>query len=242
MTTSELPEKWEVLLTDYVFGNLSNSEVEAFRRLLTSHPELQVEVNQLQEVVALMPYSLPLQEPPSRLRATILEAAQAQAYYPEDRVAPVRRLWSVGFTIAALLIAALAIDNHRLRQDLQNAQSIQSLLQQPDAQVYTLKGVGKATAASGRVIWSLGQREAIVSVQKLPSLPTGQVYRLWGLTAGGGVFYYGQFDTNAEKTAWETIALAPDSPGWRVAELRVTPELSSSPPMPKGSAVLSSAL
>lgn len=241
MTTSELPENWEVLLTDYVFGNLKDAEVEAFSRLLTSHPELQVEVNQLQAVVALMPYSLPPQEPPSHLRAAILNAAQTQESL--DKTSPVRRVWlGVGVTIAALLIAALAIDNHRLRQSLQNAQSIQSLLEQPDTRVYTLKGVGKDTAALGRVIWSLGQRQAIVSVQNLPSLPTGQVYRLWGLTAGGGVFYYGQFDTNAEKTVWETIALAPDSPGWRVAELRVTPELSSSPLTPKGSAVLSSAL
>jgi anti-sigma-K factor RskA len=143
MTTPRLPENWEELLTDYALDNCGSPEAEVFQRLLESHPELQTEVTQLQQVLALVPYSLPQQNPPPRLRAAILTAAQTEtsAQHPPKVVdlAAGRRwkIWrGVSTAIAAILVAALAVDNYRLRQTLQSTPSFESILKQPDTQIY----------------------------------------------------------------------------------------------------------
>lgn len=256
MTRAGLPENWEELTTDYVLGNLGSPDAEEFKRLLETHPELKTEVAQLQEVIALVPYSLPSQAPPPHLRDRVLAAAQTKMSSPLMR----RQRWIAwGGAIAAILVGALAVDNYRLRQQLQvsekvaidnsqlkqqlqDAQAFKNLIQQPTTLVYALKGAGETPAASGRVVFNAGQRQAIVVVRDLPKLPPGQLYRLWALSTKGEVVYCGQFDTEKAGAAVErfTTDQAPES--LAVAEMRITQEIANTPPIPKGPAVMTSAL
>jgi anti-sigma-K factor RskA len=256
MTRPGLPENWEELTTDYVLGNLGSPDAEEFKRLLETYPELKAEVAQFQEVIALVPYSLPSQAPPPHLRDRVLAAAQSKMLAPLAR----RQRWVAwGGAIAAILVGALAVDNYRLRQQihgaerlavdnsqlkqqLQDAQAFKNLIQQPATLVYALKGAGETPAASGRVVFNAEQRQAIVVVRDLPELPPGQLYRLWALTAKGEVVYCGQFDTEKTGTAVEKFTTDQAPAPLSVAEMRITQEVANTPPIPKGPAVMTSVL
>jgi len=129
-----------------------------------------------------------------------------------------------------------------LQQQLQDAQAFENLIQQPTTLVYALKGAGETPAASGRVVFNAEQRQAIVVVRDLPKLPSGQLYRLWALTAKGEVVYCGQFDTQKAGTAVERLRTAQAPESLSVAEMRITQEVANTPPVPKGPAVMTSLL
>jgi anti-sigma-K factor RskA len=74
--TSALPDNWQELVAGYALGDLSPEEAEELQRLLANNPNLTVEVASLQEVLALMPYALPQQEPSAQLRNSILAAVE----------------------------------------------------------------------------------------------------------------------------------------------------------------------
>lgn len=177
MTRSARPENWQDLLAGYTLGNLNSEEVEALQQLLTEHPELTAEVDRFQEVLALIPYDVPEQDPPAHLKAAILSAAQAD--YPRlpglppptsaSRSAatasalPQRRSWlrelGVGGAIAAAAILALGIDNYRLRQEISGNQSIISALQQ---EVAANRPIVAALQQPGTSLYSLeGTQNAV---------------------------------------------------------------------------------
>ena len=256
MTSSRFPENWEELTTDYVFGNLSAQDAKTVEHLLIADPELQNDILRLQEILALLPYSLPQPAPPPALRSAILAAAQTDAV-STDTVSVARstksaarsidrrrnRRFATSAVAATLLMTALAVDNYRLRQQLQSHKLLQSQVQtlQQSTQIYALKGTGEPAAARGSVFFNVDQQEALVAVQDLPDLPAEQIYRLWALTAAGQVFFVGQFDTTAGNPTIETLAIA-QRPNLPVSELRITQELVSTPLTPKGQAVMTSAL
>ena len=244
------PDNWEDLTADYVLGNLTPEEAEAFKALVAAHPHLSTQVEQLQEVLALMPYSLPPQGPPPHLRTAILDAAQALGQMPHpSRNWGDRRRWVVaGGAIAALLVAALGVDNIRLRQQLQQTQVVQRTLQQPDSVVYTIQGVEPATGAgtkpqaAGMVVVDDRHQTILVIAQNMPLLPAGQAYRLWGVSQSGQVIYCGQFQPNYQGVTTATLTLSSQIESFQVPEVRITQELATAPPYPAGPLVMSGIL
>lgn len=240
------PDNWEELTADYVLGNLSPEEAEAFKALVAAHPHLSTQVEQLQEVLALMPYSLPTQGPPPHLRTAILEAAQTlDQVPPPSRYWGDRRRWGViGGAIAALLVAALGVDNIRLRQQLQQTQAVQRTLQQPDNLVYTIQGVkpavgaGTKPQAAGMVVVDDRHHTVLVVAQNMPTLPPGQAYRLWGISHSGQVIYYGQFQPNHRGATTATLTIPSQPEPFQVPEVRITQESASAPPFPAGPLVM----
>jgi len=75
--TSALPDNWQELMAGYALGDLSPEEIEELQRLIAENPNLRAEVASLQEVLALMPYALPQQEPSAPLRDAILATVEA---------------------------------------------------------------------------------------------------------------------------------------------------------------------
>ncbi|MDC0831493.1 hypothetical protein POG22_00505 [Geitlerinema sp. CS-897] len=147
MTNALPPERLQELAAGYVLGDLSSEEAECFQAYLQQDPQLAVEVARLYEVLGVMPYGLPNAPPPPRLRNNILAAATSEPpaenpiaaepsedpARPEPKIAPFpesprcfrRRwggwqVWTSG--IAAVAAVALAADNFRLRQNLQDAE------------------------------------------------------------------------------------------------------------------------
>lgn len=255
MTRPTFPEHWQELMAGYALGDLSAQEVEELQQLLSAHPELQAELNRLQETVAMLPYALPEQEPPTHLRDTILNAAQLEI--PIDRpiaAVPRRRKipWAaLGSAAAAALLVVLGADNYalrqrvqtltadtrRLQQQLQDNQAIVAALQQPGLQVYNLEGTGQAKGSSGSLIVNPNQ-QVLLTAQNLPTLPVGRAYRLWAVPVGAKTpTYCGQFNSTQSITAWS----APDATcsNGRV-QMLITDESTSDPPIPKGTLVMKS--
>lgn len=245
MTQSPLPENWQELTAGYTLGDLSPEEAEEFRHLLEAHPDLVLEVDQLQESLTLMPYALPEQEPPSHLRSKILEAAQSDKRVEIDRPAPRRnrtRVWlGLGGTIAALAIGALAIENYRLHQKLQESEEIVAALRQPDGTLYSLQGKGTAVRSTGSLVINRDQQAALILVQNLPRLSSDQIYRLWAVAAGAPKpAYCGQFNSDVTGSAITQWVLPERSCSTGNVKMLITVESASAPPVPAGSLVMQS--
>ncbi len=256
MTRSARPDNWQDLLAGYTLGNLASEEVEALQQLLIEHPELTAEVDCLQEVLALIPYNVPEQEPPAYLKHSILAAAEADqgipqlfeeplASQPETlprsiKTSPRRITRWFGLTAAvAAALLGLGIDNYRLRQAAQIDQAIVATLQQPGADLYALEGTENAAQASGNIVVAPNQKVFVVA-QNLPPLPEGRAYRLWALSENAQQpAYCGEFNTNAAgaiSTLWSAPAQCSTDP----SQLLITAELISDPPIPRGKLVMKS--
>ncbi|KZL47797.1 hypothetical protein A2T98_21400 [Nodularia spumigena CENA596] len=60
-------DELQELLAGYVLGDLTSEEVAKVKQLLETSPELKVEVNGLQNSLALLPWALPETSPPKNL-------------------------------------------------------------------------------------------------------------------------------------------------------------------------------
>jgi anti-sigma-K factor RskA len=244
MIRPSLPENWEELIAGYTLDDLGPEEAEIVERLLNENPDLRGEVNQLQEVLDLLPYGLPQQEPPAHLRAAILDAVKEGDRPARTRRPARRRIWlEMGGAVAAFLAIALGLDNYRLRQDLESADAVIQALRQPDTEVYALEGTGETTTASGRLVVNPNQDQILVTVQNLPEPAAGQAYRLWGLTPGSTQpIYYGQFGTTAQGETLAQLSIPRDAIPTEEIQLLITLESSTAPPIPEGPLVMQSSL
>lgn len=249
MIRSARPDNWQDLIAGYALGNLSPEEAEALQQLLIEHPDLAMEVDRLQEIFALIPYNVPEQEPPAHLKDAILAAAQSDdqitpLFQEQPRPKPQRsssiRWFSLAGSIAAAALVALAVDNYRLRQEAESDRPIIAALQQPGAQIYTLEGIEDAAQASGSIVLTPGQ-QVLVVVQNLPQLPQGQAYRLWVMPQNSkNPAYCGQFNTKPTGTV-STLWSASDAVCSKApAQLLITAESASAPPIPQGNLVMKS--
>ncbi|KPQ37961.1 MAG: Anti-sigma-K factor rskA [Phormidium sp. OSCR] len=127
------PERLQELAAGYVLGDLSSEECQLFKTQLQLHPELAEDVRHLQDVLGAMPYGLPETPPPAGLRDRILMAAMTESsddsVAQQGAVVPFKRpsqgfhwqRWASG--VAAVLAAALLLDNLRLRDQLNYTQA-----------------------------------------------------------------------------------------------------------------------
>jgi hypothetical protein len=191
MHEPELPDQLEGLLAGYVLGNLSSEEAEELQQYLDAHPEKRLEIQCLQEALAMLPYALPPVPLPEGLQTAIAEIPQQQ---PRrwHQIGMVRHLWQRKVSLAlAGLVVALAWSNYRLHQELQWAQSetayqkdVVAMLQNPQTHLVSLKGMESAPQATGRVVMTPGEPQSVLIIQNLPPLPPGQFYKLWCVSQG----------------------------------------------------------
>lgn len=151
MTEPLTPKAIESLAAGYVVGDLDRAEVEAFEQLLAENPALVAEVDQLQTTLDQVVYGLNSVEPPPQLQSAILAAATTNL-----QKQPRFRWQAVMGGVAALLILYLGVDNYRLRQDYRMAQDINTLLQQSQTQLFSLKAVKASDTAAGSFVVNLG--------------------------------------------------------------------------------------
>ncbi len=245
MSESSSPEHIQELLAGYVLGDLSPEEAEELKRLLQTHPELVEEVNQLQEVLAAMPYSLPATMPSPSLRSTILETA----IQPTPNLSPRRSKWNLlplfGGGIAALIAVVLGFDNYLLKQQLAKVsdritkqQDLIAMLQESQTKLVSLKGMDDMKSASGNVILTPGHSEAILLIQNLPVLSEGKSYQLWCVVQGKKIAS-GNFNSNPQKKVFVKVPFSVTS---GISSIAVTVEVSPNPPIPQGPMVMKSSI
>jgi anti-sigma-K factor RskA len=249
MTEPLLPEKLEELMAGYVLGNLSPEEAEQLMQLLAERPELRTEVHRLQEVLELMPYALPEVTPPQSLRSAIIEAATTEIERDATPTTSFNLTWrawgKITGSLAALLVLVLGIDNYRLRQQIETLQAqtatqkdVISMLQNPTTHLVTLRGMDKASAASGSIVMTPNEPKAVLILQKLPVLPTGQFYQVWAVVNGERI-PSGQFNASSRGTVLVKIPVPSRA---NVTALVVTVEDSHAPTHPTGPMVVTSSL
>lgn len=255
MTRFTQPENWQDLLAGYALGDLSPEEAEALQQILIEQPELSAEVDCLQEVLALMPYGLPEHEPPLHLKESILTAAAAEL--PAPLAKPSRRSRWLGLATAAAAAAllGLSLSNYQLQQaqkanrlviaalqqEAATSRPIISALQQPKAKPYALTGAGATAKASGTIVLARQQQQIAIVAQNLPRLPQGQAYRLWAMPQNSKTpAYCGEFNTNVDGTVsmlWPAESAACSG---NPAQLLITAEQMTAPPLPQGELVMKS--
>ncbi len=236
------PEQIQELLAGYVLGNLSPEEAEILQELLAAQPELGHEVNQLQEVLATMPYSLPESHPPQQVRSSLMKRTQTS---PSTH----RRSWPrssiIWGTAAAALLGAIGLDDLHLRQQLETTQEttaeqrdLLAMLQSPTTHLVSLKGMDRMASASGNAVVAPNHSSAIFVLQNLPALPLGQSYCLWTIVDNRKV-EAGEFRPNAQGQVFIKIPLSEVN---RISGFAVTIEPSPNPANPTGPMVMSSKL
>ncbi|MEH1853497.1 MAG: anti-sigma factor [Nostoc sp.] len=237
MTEPLTPKAIETLAAGYVVGDLDRAEVEVFEQLLAENPALVAEVKRLQATLDQVVYSLNSIEPPPHLQSAILAAATT-TFQPSQK--PSRLLWyTVMGSVAALLILYLGVDNYRLRQDFRMAQDINTLLQQSQTQLFSLKAVNASDTAAGSFVVNLGQRQGILAVQNLVAPPTGKVYRLWAI-ADGEKIPCGTLKVNPQGKVLDKFWMPADFYDTGISGLFVTLEVSETSRYPTGTIVMQS--
>jgi anti-sigma-K factor RskA len=238
MTESLTPEAIEILTAGYVVGDLDRAEAEVFEQLLAKDPALAAEVAGLQATLDQVVHSLNSVEPPPHLQSAILNSATA-TFQPSQH----KRFWlrwqTVMGGIAALLILYLGIENYRLRQDFRIAQDTNTLLQQSQTQLFSLKAVNTADAAVGSFVVNLGQRQGILAVQNLAAPPAGKVYRLWAI-ADGEKIPCGTLKINTQGKVLDKFWMPADFYDTGISGLFVTLESSENSRYPTGATVMKS--
>lgn len=202
------PEQLEKLLAGYVLGDLTPEESVRVKQHLEAHPEFAAEVNRLQATLALLPLSLAKTSPSETLRERLLQTAQASLSSSTAR--PSSRVWRTGVWIwvirsaAAVLLAGLGFSVYRLNQelevvqdDLSRYQEAIALLRQPNNRLLTLKGMSPTLPSSGSLVIAPQSHAGVLTLQNLPPLPEGKVYRLWAFTNGQKV-NCAEFTPNSE--------------------------------------------
>jgi anti-sigma-K factor RskA len=118
-----------------------------------------------------------------------------------------------------------------LRRTAGEAQSQIAVLVAPDLQRIDLAGQPRAPQASARAFWSRS-RGLVFTASNLPSLPAGQTYQLWVLTAQPTPLSAGLFKPDPQGRAAVVFETPPDLP--QPTGMAVTIEPEGGVPLPTG--------
>ena len=242
MFGSPSPEHLEELIAGYVLGNLCSEEAEEFKQLLAEKPELIQQVNQLQEVLGLLPYALPEIRPPQHLRSVIVEAVNTPVNTKVARKQFVLPWSKIVASVAAVCTLAFGIDSYRLRQELSSAKDVLTVLDGRDTHLYSVKGKDKTSTAFGSVLIDFDADKAAIALNNISSPPTGQSYWLWAVV-NDRIIRCGQFNVGTNGFALDKISVPDDAykNGDEISKLLITLESSQSPSYPSEQIVIVSA-
>lgn len=241
MTQPALPDNWKELLAGYVLETLDADEVALVQQWLSRYPEVTIELERLQDTWDTIPYSLPRQAPPARLRQMVLASKSRQRITPSPRRSP-RRAWllsglSTGWAVTAIALIVLAVEHDQLRKENQQANVVIASFSQPSNYVYTLSGTTDSPQSSGRLVIDPDQQSALIVTQDLPTLPSEQVYRLWALADADPV-YCGEFNPDSADTISQWQLPSPAACQSNAVQMLITSELATAPLSPQGQLVL----
>lgn len=220
-----LSEEEALLLSGYVMGDLSESEVDRLEILAKQNPNLLEELYALQTSFDLLPQAQEVVAAPARLREQILVHSALEHTPKQYSLIRPGFKWIVG--IAAIAATLLTVDNLRLRYQLSqtrevNPERVAAILQQPNSRLIAL--TSDESGAAGTLLFTPGQwQEVIVSLGNLPPLPPGQIYRMWLALENGEVIYCGEFNTETDGSVFVRFT-PPETPpeGVKATELFVT--------------------
>jgi anti-sigma-K factor RskA len=233
----------EDVMVQYVLGELSRGELEAFEARMATDAALAAEVRRLRHTLDLLPYAHAT-EPPPELREAVLRAAQARApaaREPSPMRAPRRIVWSRFAAAAAAVVAlALGIDAYRVRSELALEREVTALLSEPNVvRSFSLAAAGATGRGFGSVVLDLDAKRGAVVLRRLPALPAEQVYRLWARVGDHSV-PCGDFVASADGAVRAPFPVPVESYTAPIRGLFVTVEPRNAGDHPTGPVVLES--
>jgi anti-sigma-K factor RskA len=174
------------LTAGYALDALDPDEQERYEAHLATCEPCRDELQGFWQVSAALGRAAGGPQPPTSLRARILEQARSE----RPNVVPLRRRFTLPVLSAAAAVAAVAaiaagIWAVGLSRDLNNANDRLALLGDPDAQSFeTAKGEAKLVVAP--------DGEAALVVRRLAPAPAGKDYQIWvfenGVPKSAGLF------------------------------------------------------
>ncbi len=243
------------LVGAYALDAMEAADRASFEEHLLGCAPCRAELAELYEVVAVLPLSVELVEPPADLRSRITAAIEAEslarpalelvagdapARRPRSRLTNGLALLSVA---AALVIAALGVTDLRLQQRVDQQQA--DLTYQHDvsaaiasgAPVMRIHGTPVAPGASAALIQPANGKPAYIIVQGLPVTPAHKVYQLW-LIRGEQPHSATTFTVSG--TGTQIVHLPSAVTGY--AQTALTVEPSGGSPLPTGKLLLTGRL
>lgn len=190
-------ERFEELKEAYALDALSEEDRRGFERYLTENPSEQAEVDELSSIAGLLALAPPDQEPPARLRQSLMRQVRSEANEAESgarsarggeasasggreaRGGWTRRLFGARGLVTAAAAAALlglAVWNVSLQSEVRDLRS-------PQMSAYELQGSGEAETVQGELV-RLGDEGGMLVATDLPELPEDQTYEMWTIDEG----------------------------------------------------------
>ena len=217
------------LLPDYHLGQLPPEEAEVVRLHLAEHPACQDALEEVAEVLDLMPFAVPPAAPPTTLRERIvatasgLEAPRPAAEEREERP-PIRRRevrWGtlLPLTAAAAVLIFLSVfawsaylsterENERLRAEVERLQAGSG----GDLVVVNVESTNRAPGARGTAVLDPTDGAVALDVYNLPSPPQGHSYRAWLLGPDKEFYALGTMETDGQGDG-RMAGRLPEGPG-----------------------------
>ena len=188
-------------------GALDGEDRAAFEAHVRGCAGCQAELRAHESVAARLPTALGAVPPSPGVRKRVLEAAAREPRARRGVGLPTRLAAAAALVLAVAFLAALAQrdaarrDAERaagelqavrtqldaLRARLAEADVLRDLLARPDSRTATLAGLPPAPAARARVVWNVGQRQAVLFAAGLQPAPAGKAYELWVIGAAAPV-------------------------------------------------------
>lgn len=207
-------EKFDDLKDAYALGALPEDEIRDFEAYLEAHPETQSEVEDIASIAALLAIAPAEQDPPKRLRRSVMAMVNAESgSRRERRAAPFSWRTSldrmrdafparIAAGAAAALVVGLLSWNVLLQNEIQTLDgqnsSLQAEVEEAAAQAGT--DAGANTEADGsRVLAMQTEGEAsgseaevmafegdraVLVAQNMPDLSDGQTFQIWVIDNG----------------------------------------------------------
>jgi hypothetical protein len=201
LTPQPQTEDWSELMAGYVLGDLTPAEVTLVEAYLAAHPKQEAEIASLMLPLDLLPLTLPANNPSASLRQQIMQVVETESTVATSSPIETSKMsiWQPAIAgVGLLLLAGLGWNNYRLshelatvKQDLstqiasnkqsQTYQSVVSLLQQPNNRFLSLKSMPGKSMGMGSLVMVPKKSSAVLTLQQIPALPQGKVYRMWAI-------------------------------------------------------------
>lgn len=224
-------EETEERLPEYTLGALEASEAVEVARHLRACPRHAASLNELEAVCDGLCLSVPMVDPPAKLKARLLARVTPAARAPRRIERAARFGWAVAAAAAALAVVFGAWGLSLQRQIDNQAAARNDLIRlstRPDAQMVALKTEPAGGAAKGVIIYTASQ--AAVWAVGLPALEGEQVYQCWWIDAGGQRYSGGAFKAGSGVGVW-LMPMPDHAESYRAIGITIEPNERSTQPL-----------
>ena len=201
------------LLPDFYLGQLPPDEAEEVRRHLDEHPACRDALEEVAEVLNLMPLAVPPAHPPPGLKERAIARALTSSDEREPRGEPRgrptrvpqgperRRSRLLVALAAAVLLVSLPVglfylslerENDRLQAEVRG---LRQEVGEGELVVLAVEGTERAPEARGTAVLDASEGALALDVYNLPAPPEGHSYQAWLLDPAGEDVALGEMET-----------------------------------------------